>query len=278
MSPLIYFLVLFCVHARGEILDSEPQVSTRPLVELAIAGGFGYVPDYPAARQGRLRYLVFPSMFLRGRTLRNDDEDGSRARIFNDPRFALELSASGSFPVDSGDNRARYGMPDLEWLGELGPRLFYSVYSDAKNSWRTSFTVRAAVSTDTRELHYRGLTLTPAIAYDRKQVWGEHLYLSLRLAPEFASRELQSYFYSVSEHDATADRPFYSANAGYMETWFSASIGYEKDRYGFYAGGGIDYHEGAANQASPLFKERVTFAGFAGFRYFFYKSEAHGYL
>lgn len=267
------------IFARADLVEAPepPKYSHKPLVEVAVAGGLGYVPDYPASNQGRMRYLVFPSMFLRGKVLRNDDEDGSRARIFNDPRYALELSASGSFPVDSGDNRARFGMPDLEWLGEAGPRLFVSLYSDSKNSWRASFAVRVAASTDTKKIHYRGMTLTPAIAYDRKQVWGEYVYLSMRIAPQFATRELHSYFYSVSEADATADRPFYSARAGYMETWVSASLGYEKGRIGFYGGGAVDFHDGAANRTSPLFKERITYAGFAGFRYFFYKSEAPGY-
>lgn len=275
----LFTAVSLSIFARADIAEvpEPPKYSTKPLVEIAVAGGLGYVPDYPASNQGRMRYLIFPSIFLRGKVLRNDDEDGSRARIFNDPRYALELSASGSFPVNSGDNRTRYGMPDLEWLGEAGPRLFVSLYSDHKNSWRTSLAIRGAASTDTRKIHYRGMTLTPAIAYDRKEVWGEHVYFSGRVAPQFASRELQSYFYSVSEADATPSRPFYSAKAGYVETWVSAALGYEKERIGFYGGGAVDFHDGAANRASPLFKERVTYAFFVGFRYFFYKSEAQGY-
>lgn len=269
------FLLLLILLIPSAYADTRIE---KPLIEMGVSGGGGFVPDYPGADQGRIRYLAFPTLYLRGKILRNDDEDGSRARIFNSTRLALELSASGSFPTKSSDNRARRGMDDLEWLGELGPRLFYSVLSTPKESLRVSIAVRAAASTDTKKITYRGLTLTPSLAYERKRIWGDYVSVSMRVAPEFASRELHSYYYSVPEKDATAERPFYSAGAGYIETWFSTSLGYERGPYGIYAGLGMNVLEGAANRSSPLFKDSITFAGFIGFRYFFYKSEAPGYL
>ncbi len=271
MKILFALILFFQPYAFAETM------LTKPLIEMGIAGGVGYMPDYPAANQGRLRALIFPTLFLRGKILRNDDEDGGRARLLNNSSYAIELSGSGSFPIDSAENDARHGMSDLEWLGELGPRLFVSLLADKSQSLRASLAVRAAASTDLKVIHYRGLTLTPALAYDRKRIWSDDMSVSVRIAPEFASRELQSYFYSVPEKEATPGRPFYSAGAGYMETWVSASLGLERGPYGIYMGGGMSLHDGAANRQSPLFKERVTYAGFVGFRWFFYKSEAPGY-
>ena len=106
---------------------------------------------------------------MRGRVLRSDDEDGSRARLLKNSIFALKLSASGSFPASSDDNRARAG------------------------------------------------TLTSALMY-------------------------------------------------------------EPGAYGIFIGSSMTFHDGAANESSPLFRERMNYAGFVGFRWYFFKSNSLGYL
>lgn len=251
---------------------------SKPLIEAGISGGLGYVPDYPAAEQGRMRYLLFPVFHLRGKVLRSDDEDGSRARLLHNSLVALELSASGSFPVSSDDNHARAGMDDLEWLGELGPRAFVYLYNNDGTTARASLSVRGGFSTDFASGHYRGLTLTPGIAYDQRRFVADFLTLTARINPQWTSREMQEYFYEVPTADALPTRPAYRANAGYIGTYATLALWYEPGTYGIFAGGSVAFHDGAANVGSPLFKERVSYAGFCGFRWYFFKSNALGYL
>jgi len=268
---LLTSLLLLPLSALAELRMS------KPLIEAGISGGSGFTPDYPAAEQGRVRHLVFPVFHLRGRILRSDDEDGSRARILRNATFAIELSASGSFPASSDENRARTGMDDLQWLGELGPRVFANLISDDRRLFRALLAVRGAFSTDFNSGYYRGLTLTPGLTYDRKQLYSPHLTWTVRLSPQFASREMQSYFYEVPEDKQMPGRSRYSAKAGYIGTWLTTALWYERKAYGLFLGGSANFHDGAANQSSPLFKERVTYSGFAGFRWYFYKSDTPGY-
>jgi outer membrane protein len=249
---------------------------SKPLIEAGLSGGLGYVPDYPAAEQGRMRYLAFPVFHVRGKVLRSDDEDGSRARLLNNSLIALELSASGSFPASSDQNRARAGMDDLEWLGELGPRAFVYLYNNEGTTARVSLSVRGAFSTDFKSGHYRGITFTPGFAYDQRRFFADYLTLTARLNPQWTTREMQEYFYEVPDRDVLPTRSAYQAHAGYIGTYATMALWYEPGTYGIFAGGSIAFHDGAANEASPLFKDRLGYAGFCGFRWYFFKSNALG--
>lgn len=270
--PLLTALLILSASLRADI-----EVS-KPLVEAGLAGGLGYIPDYPAAEQGQLRYLLFPVFHLRGKVLRSDNEDGSHARLFKNALFALELSAAGSFPASSDENRARAGMDDLEWLGELGPRAFADLYSDGSESLRASFAVRGAFSTNFATGHFRGVTFSPGLAYDHRRFGMEFLTLSTRLSPQWASSEFQEYFYDVPGRDILPGREAYHSKAGYIGTSLTSGVWYEPGAYGLFAGLSVSFHDQAANTGSPLFRERVTYAGFAGFRWYFFKSNALGYL
>lgn len=272
------YVAAFLILSISLFAAAEELILSKPLIEAGVSGGMGFVPDYPAADQGQFRYLVFPVFHLRGKILRSDDEDGSRARLLRDSIFALELSASGSFPASSDDNRARAGMDDLEWLGEIGPRAFMVLHAEAPLSLRASLAVRGAFSTDFTSGHYRGLTLTPGLAVDHRRFLFEHLTLTARINPQWASKELQKYFYEVPARDTLAWRPAYQANDGYIGTSLTSALWYEPGSYGIFVGGSVSFHDGAANEGSPLFRERVTYADFAGFRWYFYKSNALGYL
>ena len=265
-------LLLFASVAHAELRMS------KPLIEAGVFGGAGYVPDYPAAQQGRARFLIFPVFQFRGRVLRLDDQDGSRARLLKNSLFALELSAAGSFPASSDDNRARVGMDDLQWLGELGPRLFANLYNEGPASLRTSLALRGAFSTDFASGHFRGLTLTPGLAFDHRRFGVEALTLIARLNAQWASIELQEYFYGVPDRDALPSRRAYAANSGYMGTTLTSAFLFEPGAYGLFIGSSITFHDGAANEGSPLFRKRINYAGFMGFRWFFFKSNSLGYL
>ena len=79
----------------------------RPLLELGVAGGGGWLPDYPGSDQSHYHYLAFPVLYYHGKIFRSDRDDGARARVVNRPVLGIDVSGSGAFPVDSSDNRAR---------------------------------------------------------------------------------------------------------------------------------------------------------------------------
>lgn len=250
----------------------------KPFFEAGLSGGAGYIPDYPGAGQSRSHALAFPIFNLRGRVFRSDDEDGTHARIFRDLNLTLDVSLGGSFPADSSQNRARENMPDLVWMGEVGPRLTTKLYGDALHYVKASVAVRMALSTDFTRVDYRGVLLAPALSAVHEELIFRKISVAVRVSPQFATQELHEYFYTVEPQHATPSRPAHRARGGYVGTSLFSVFAFERPEYGIYTGVGASFQEGAANQKSPLFKERINPVAFVGFRWYFYKSEEKGYL
>ena len=256
--------------------DREPEV--KPLFELGVAGGGGYLPDYPAAGQSHFQGIVLPYVAYRGTYLRSDEKGILRGRIFRSERIELDLSLSGSFAAESDDNDARRGLPDLDYLGEIGPRLqivLVRAARDAKIDFELP--VRAVLSTDFSDLRYRGVLAAPQIAYQHDDFAGRGIELKLGLTASFATTELTEYFYEVEPRFASPSRPAFAVRAGYIGTGLQLSglqpLG---PRWRLFVAVRGDSHHGAANQRSPLFRERLTWAAGAGLIWSFFHSERRG--
>ncbi|MDP6833518.1 MAG: MipA/OmpV family protein, partial [Alphaproteobacteria bacterium] len=131
--------------------------------------------------------------------------------------FELDISLSGSLDADSDDNDARRGMPDLDYLAELGPRLQWTFARAAR--WAKldlELPVRAVFSTDLSDVEHQGFLLEPQIAYQHGNFLGNGSKLKLGLSAVFADEILQDYFYEVTAPFASAARPAYDGQGG---TW-----------------------------------------------------------
>ena len=108
--------------------------------------------------------------------------------------------------------------PTLDYLGEVGPRLQITIARAARDAKiDLELPLRAVFSTDLSDLHYRGVTFSPALAYQNERFFGP-TEIKLGIAAIFASDELMSYFYEVEPRFATATRRAFSPDAGYLGT------------------------------------------------------------
>jgi hypothetical protein len=246
-----------------------------PLYELGVAAGSGYLPDYPAANEGRVRTLILPNFRYRGKILRADEESGVRARLFNNDRFDFDISFGGAFPVNAGDNRARKDMASLDWLVEFGPRLFTVLWHNPKHSrGRLALPIRGVFSTTGSSATYQGLVTVPGIIVELFQTPCERCRMFSALGPTIASEGVGDYFYEVGPSDATPQRPQYDARPGYVGTDLTSGLVYNINQWEIFVGGRISSYTGSANQRSPLFKAKENIAGFVAFGWLFYTSEA----
>lgn len=248
----------------------------RPLLELGIAGGGGYTADYPAAEQSRVRGIIAPWLIYRGEFLRAD-EQGARARTLLGERIELAISGSGSFPTNSRDNRARAGMPDLDWIGEIGPTVIWTIWRDldAASPRRIVLDtpVRAAFSTDLTSIRFRGLTFEPDIAWQQRNLLVPGSRLRVSLGVVFANERYMDYFYGVAPEYARPDRPAYGARGGYLGTRVQFSYRVPiTETVSLVAGGRIVNFSGAANRDSPLFRREWNYAVAAGFSWTLYRT------
>lgn len=273
MLSRILAVLMLCALAAG----ARAQELRLPVLELGVAGGGGYLPDYPAAAQGRVRGIAAPYLIYRGEILRSDDR-GARLRASISDDIEFSVSASGSLPVSSSDNRARRGMPDLDLMGEIGPTLRLTLWRGtvAEHPVRVvvDTPVRAVFSTDFTSISYRGLTFAPDVSVEARNIVLPFSRLRATLGVTFATDRFMEYFYEVRPEFARADRPAFGAKAGYLGARASLSYRFPlSERLSAAVTARLDYYGGAANRDSPLFRRDVNASATVGFAYSLWRSE-----
>ena len=244
--------------------SSGALAEEKPVWELGVGPFFLAQPDYRGSDETSGYIYPFPYVIYRGDRFRVD-RDGIRGLLFETDRVEFDLSFFGSPPVDSSDNTAREGMPDLDATLEVGPVLSVTIAQDAPRDfgWRLRFRlpVRYALTTDFSNVGSAGWVTWPHLNLDtRQRFWGGEWWLGFNVGPQYATRQYNSYFYSVPTQFATPTRPAYEAPGGYGGTIFLASLSRRFKQ--FWAGGYLRYDNlsGAAFDASPLVKSSSYFS------------------
>ncbi|MEO3474674.1 MipA/OmpV family protein [Roseomonas sp. CAU 1739] len=265
----------FLIYAAAALPARAQQL---PVFEVGIAGGGGTVPAYPASSQNQWRGLVVPYMIYRGDIFRADD-GGMRARASLADDIELSVSASGGFHAASSDVTARQGMPDLDWLGEIGPNLRFTVWRGENEASPARLVVdtpvRAVFSTDWSSISFRGFTFAPDIAYERLHVFSQYARLRVAAGVLFGTDRYTDYFYGVAPEYATPGRPTYDARAGYVGARLTLSYRLPiTERLSVVAGGRVENFSGATNADSPLYRSRWNGSLVVGFAFSLWRSDA----
>ncbi len=257
---------------------AEPLKNEKPLWEVGVGAFTGWLPDYPAAGQNTVRALAVPYLVYRGDFLRVGGEENRGAisgRLLRNERYEFDVSLSASFPVDSGSNDARRGMPDLDFLFGIGPQFILKLINEpGRRKLDFSLQARAIYSTDFSSIDNRGYVFNPKFKYSQENVTDMNLKVFVGGGPIFATEKLMDYFYEVTPEFVIPGRPAYNADSGYLGS--NLTVGLSKrlnDRFRVLLGTRVGIHNGAANSDSPLFKDKTNLAVFAAVAWSFWKSE-----
>ena len=277
---LLPCLFCFATLALGPALAQEtppppneppPAEEELPLWELGVGAGALHIPDYPAASQHRIRGIALPYAVYRGEIFRLGDGQAARAVAAESERFELSLSFDAAFDASSEDNRAREGMPDLDYMFEVGPQLIINLgdykfadggYSDLK----LALQARGVFSTDFTRLDDRGKVFEPMLRYRHYGLVWPEFDLSISLRPVWADRRLHAYFYEVRDEFVTEERPSYHAESGYFGTHLNFYGSWHvTDRFEVFGGVQTLTHNGSANTDSPLYRRNFNASVGIGF-------------
>jgi hypothetical protein len=214
-------------------------------------------------------YFIYRGGFLRS------DEDGPRLRAKFSPSVELQFSGGGSLASQSSSGGPRAGMPNLDYLLELGPNLKIVAAQPTKTSQLViDLPVRGVFSTnfDSR-FAWRGVVFAPQIGLEDHSLFGSSWGGQVRVGTEFASARLQQYYYQVDPQYAEPDRPAYAAHGGYLGSNLQLAIFRPvTPNFHVYAGGRLNFYQGARNEDSPLFKADTGYSAFAGFAWSIWQS------
>lgn len=232
----------------------------QPLWEAGLGLTVLNFPDYRGSDERTTYVLPVPYVIYRGRLLRVD-RDRARGIFFERRRISLQLSVSGSVPVDSSGNAARAGMPDLDPTFEIGPSVDLLLYEDRDSDFKLDlrFPLRTVIATDLRSFSNVGWVFEPRINFNWRHVLPSRQWnLGIAAGPVFGDKRYHNYFYGVPPEFATAQRPAFVAESGYGGTQVTATM---SRRYGrMWVGAFLRWDSvfEAVFDASPLVRQEET--------------------
>jgi outer membrane scaffolding protein for murein synthesis (MipA/OmpV family) len=220
----------------------------------------------------RLRGFLLPYIVYRGEYVRADRE-GVRADLLKSERVRLTFSGGLGLPVNSDRNEARRGMPEINWVVELGPALNVQLadWNEGLTSLDLRLPVRAAFALDSG-FDYIGAITSPNLRVTQRTAGGVTYRVST--GPLFATGDYHRFYYGVDPQYATPTRPAYRPSGGYSGWDFGASMVTFSGNWRLFAFAGADLIKGATFDQSPLIKQTSNWSVGLGAAYVFFKSSA----
>jgi len=250
-----------CTLLPGSLLaQDDGAADAAALWELRLAGFSRYTPTYPGADEYNPTLLPLPIPVYRGSFLSFGEnlDQVARGDIVDGSRVKLGIDLDINFGQDSSDIAVRQGMPDLDFMLELGPELEIKLDNKTPEQGELllAFQLRAAASFDGLNPSYQGLLFSSQLEYRRDKVLNSDSLLSLRWMPTWGSEDFMDYYYEVDPAFATPQRAAYDARPGYLGSRFTAALTRQlTDRLVFGISASYWANNGAENDLSPLYRK-----------------------
>ncbi len=250
--------------ATDEQEEDNPFLVEKPRWEFGVGGAAFSLEAYPASSQTTDRVFALPYFIYRGDTIRVQDGNLTAVAVEN-RRYRLDLSLGAALNVDSEDIPLRAGLPDLDFLFEIGPKIEVNLWDKVSNAERRRHrlvfdaALRASLSTDFSSVSSRGFVLNTQLDYELDGFITPDTKLIIGGGPIWVTDKLGDYVYGVDEQFATANRSAFEGRSGYLATNIVFGLRHRfTDNLQVFAAFGIGLHKGAANRNSPLFEDNVT--------------------
>lgn len=230
-----------------------------PRLEIGVAAAGIQTAAYPSSSVNIKRVFAAPWLIYRSEKLEVKD-GGVKLIAYQNDRLTIDLGINGSLSADTSETPLREGMPDIDFIFELGPRFDFKLSDDIKGNWRNRFNwesaYRFALSTDFGNLDYRGPVASTRLVYRKDSLTKKGLGFNVALRATWAGNQLQDYFYGVDEEFVTDVRPEFDADPGFIGLDLSAGVSFRPLKpVGAFIGLGYTSLAGAKNADSPLFED-----------------------
>ncbi len=223
-------------------------------------------PDYIGSKSYKNIVLPLPYIDYRSEYL-YVDKGGINRKLFDNKNLTLDLSVTGSLPVNSEANDLREGMPDLNFTFEVGPKLSYRIYSHKTLQIYLDLAVRSVFETDLRMLDTQGFLTTTELKFELEF---EKVEIIFKSGFEYGDKKYHNYFYGVTPEYETSTRNEYKARAGYNKYKNKISATYRDGKWWYGAFVSHLYIRGAVYEDSPLVETDYAFFMGAYSAYIFY--------
>lgn len=274
---LLSLLVHPALANQGTALSID-RTEGKPLWEAGLFGAAFRGPLYPASKDSQNKFLPVPFVIYRGEKIRIGDESIIKAIAVEKERFKLDVSLGAAFNADSDDSKIREGMPDLDFMFEIGPEASFLLKSNESKvqpseAW-LNLQFRSVFSTDFGEVSHRGYVFQPEISFKKDDLIFSDSSFFFTVAPIYATEKTHQYFYDVKQRYVNEQRDFYQADAGYLGTKVSIANRVQVTKnIMMFVGVQLGFWQGAKNDNSPLFQDDFTYALALGLKWRLYESD-----
>jgi outer membrane protein len=258
------------------ILNLQPasaQEDIEPSKKFEWGAGFLsiYGNHYRGSDQEKLWF--FPTPYFTYKSEHIEAEPSFiRGVFFHNEWFSFKLSLMLGLNVESKKNRARGGMPSLDYTLEAGPMFIFHLWKSQNKELTINFEwpIRESFATDLSYIKAVGLFTVPYVNFIHQPTPSTWSWSSeLSFSPMFADRKYHQYFYGVDKQYERPNRPEYQARGGY--NGFQAAVVLNKRIKNFVIIPFLrwDYLKGAVFEDSPLVKIKTYTIGGLGLFWLF---------
>jgi len=256
---------------------ADAQQVYKPKMEAGVAAAGIHGPAYPGSSISSDRFFFAPWFIYRSDTLSVKD-GGINLKAYDSDRVIVDLGIGVALNADSSITPVREGMPDLDYLLELGPRINVLLFDEFgelgrrnRLNWKTSY--RQSLSTDFKRLDLRGPVFDTELEYRWDTNAANDLSIEASVGALWLGNKLSDYIYAVEPQFATQDREAYDAQSGFLG--FNLSLGFmvrPVKKMNLYFGLGLDLYDGTRNEQSPLFEKDQGTSAILAVSYKLYES------
>ncbi|WP_072660321.1 MipA/OmpV family protein [Mariprofundus micogutta] len=264
----ISITLLACFFLLSDSAYAGDDKTNLPQWEAGLAIGAASLPQYMGSDERYVFAAPLPYFVYRGDRVKMD-RGGLRAAIFDMEQLSLDVSLGAGLPVRNS-NRARAGMPTLNFNLQAGPRLNWHVFDDSGSTLKLRLPVRGILDTSGAFL---GWLSEPDIQL-RFRPYSD-LKIELTSGLLFASKKYHATYYDVAPIYATATRPAYQSKAGLHSVSASAKLVYQySDTITLFSVARYRNLSPGSIRNSPLVKDRNYLSFAAGIAWSLYQSES----
>jgi outer membrane scaffolding protein for murein synthesis (MipA/OmpV family) len=260
------------------VRPTATKAPDEPLWELRLGGTGLYASAYPGSSEMKTNGVVAPLFIYRGDRIRFGEFGVARAIAAETQKLQLDVSLDAAYSAKNP--KARAGMPDIDYLFQVGPQLVYRFFdtgwtTDGRTEVTGFLPVRGVAASDFSSIHHVGLLAEPSIMYRRQLPGDLRTSLNAQFVVSIADEGVMDYWYQVDPQYATPARPAYDGKGGYLSSairlWWTHEFSKDFELYLTYHG---RYFGGSANDKSPLLEEKFTHAVSVSFVWKMLKSKA----
>ena len=271
--PVFIFLISLIMGGSVVNASDEPKSKVEK-TEWSLGAGIGAFDYllYPGAVESKR--FILPVPYFTFRSPRFEVDRGFRSFLYDSNEVAIDISADFGLPVDSNDTQARKGMPDLDFMLQIGPSLEFKLNDRNKSYFDARFEMplRVAFVTDFPDVENIGYLIEPRFSFDHRRSAHVPVAHKTTIGIKFATQEFHAYYYDVAPEYANPVRPVYTSAAGFGGSFIKYRISYRTNDFIYWMFLRYQSLRGAEFEDSPLvLKNDYYFVGI-GFSWIFANS------